>query len=866
MADISPMMKQYMAIKERHKDCILLFRLGDFYEMFFDDAKTASDVLGLTLTGKDYGQKERAPMCGMPYHSSDSYIAKLIEYGFKVAICEQMEDPATAKGIVKREVVRIITPGTVIEENMLSEEQNNYLASVCVINGQCGVCFIDVSTGAVRSSVCEENNIEQFLINETGRFSPSELLIDSSINIMHDFKTFIEKKLECKVNVLPDEFYINGLDGSNILSHFNAPNLESVSLKRGNVDTAAFDVALRYIANNGMKGLSTLKKVSSYSGSELMHLDVNAVRNLELFGTLRGNKKKGSLLWTINKTCTVMGSRLMRSFLEQPLISVTDILKRQNAINELYSDNLLREELRELLSGIGDIERLMTRISYGKATGREMITIAFAASKFAPLKTTLKSCSSKLLKKIHNNIDELYDIIEIIESAIVDKPPTTIKEGGIIKDGYSAELDSLRAILNGNAGILAKIESEEKEKTGIKNLKVGFNRVFGYYIEVTKSFVSMVPENYIRKQTLTNCERYITEELKEIEGKILGAKDRSMALEYELFQQIRKKVSDAVERFQKTAEAISELDVYCSLAKVAVENRYICPKINSDGVISITDGRHPVVEKLSDEPFVANDTYLDMNDFRCAIITGPNMAGKSTYMRQVAIISLLTQIGSFVPASAANMCIVDAIYTRVGASDDLSMGQSTFMVEMSEVADIVKNATKNSLIIYDEIGRGTSTYDGMSIAKSVLEFTASTKTLGAKTLFATHYHELTAMEEQIQGVKNYNIAVKKHGDDITFLRRIIPGGADDSYGIEVAKLSGIPDKIINRAKTILKSIEENGIVMPAAVHENEQQKLPLNDVSYEKFINKLKQLDVNVLTPIEALKELNDIIQEAKNL
>ncbi len=860
------MMQQYFNIKEQYKDCILLFRLGDFYEMFYDDAHTASDVLGLTLTGKDCGGEERAPMCGMPFHSSDSYIAKLVECGFKVAVCEQMEDPATAKGLVKREVIRVVTPGTVIEDDMLKEDQNNYLASVAVSGKKCGVCFVDISTGAVHSSFSEEKDIEKFLINETARFLPSELLIDSNISVLSGLKNFLENKIECAVTVLPDEYFKEGLTGENIKEHFKADNLEAVGLTVGEVNTSALDVILRYLKATGMDGLTSINKVANYSGSDLMHIDVNALRNLELFGTLRGNKKKGSLLWVLDKTKTVMGSRLLRSFIEQPLLSIPEILKRQNAVNELYSDTLLREELKELLSGISDVERLITRIVYGKATGRELNAVSFTASKFAPIKETLKGVKSKILTGIYSDIDELRDIIELVDSAIVEKPPLTIKEGGIIKDGYNHELDTLRSVMNGNTDILANIEAAEKERTGIKTLKVGFNRVFGYYIEVSKSFVDQVPETYIRKQTLTTGERYITEELKEIEGKILGSKERSVALEYQLFQEIREKVALNVSRIQKTAEAISKLDVFCALASVAAENNYIMPNINNDGVISITDGRHPVVEIINKEPFVANDTYLDMKDNRCAIITGPNMAGKSTYMRQVALIVLMAQIGSFVPASTANIGIVDAIFTRVGASDDLSMGKSTFMVEMSEVADIIKNATKKSLIIYDEIGRGTSTYDGMSIAKSVLEFTANEKTLGAKTLFATHYHELTAMEGSIAGVKNYNVAVKKHGDDITFLRRIVPGGADDSYGIEVAKLSGIPDKIIKRAKEVLAEIEnEKGVVIKT---ENAplQQTLALGDGSYEKFITKVKNTDANTLSPIEALQKLYEIVEEAKNL
>lgn len=866
MAEMSPMMKQYLAIKEQNKDCILMFRLGDFYEMFFDDAVTASNILNLVLTGRDCGLPERAPMCGVPYHSCDSYIARLVESGFKVAICEQMENPADAKGIVKREVVRVITPGTVIEDSMLEEGKNNYLAAVCYLNNECGLCFVDISTGSVQVIKLKGKNIEQRLINEVGRFMPKELLIDNSIKLMPHFEKFLNDKISCRISNISSDHFLLGLNGENILNHFKVKNLSDIKMSYGAVDTAALDVVLKYISDSGMSGLTTINKITSYTEAQYMRLDINAARNLELFETMRSKAKKGSLLWVLDKTKTAMGKRLLRSWLEQPLLNVAEITKRQNAVNELYGNTVERGELGELLSGINDIERLMTRIIYGNATGRELVTISYTASKFGPLKQRLSDAKCRLLKSVYEDIDELQDVRKLIDDAIEERPPLTIKEGGLIKKGYNQELDMLRDAMDGDTGILSRIEAEEKEKTGIKSLKVRYNKVFGYYIEISKSYLSQVPDNYIRKQTLTNCERFITDELKQIEGRILGAKDRSIQLEYEIFEDVRKKVAANLTRFQKTAEAIARLDVIVSLADTAVYNNYCMPDLNEDGKIIINGGRHPVVEQLTAEPFVANDTILDMDENRCAIITGPNMAGKSTYMRQVALICLLAQIGSFVPADSANIGIVDAIFTRVGASDDLSSGQSTFMVEMSEVADIIKNATRKSLLILDEIGRGTSTYDGMSIARAVLEYAAERKKLGAKTLFATHYHELTAMEGQIEGVKNYNIAVKKRGDDITFLRRIMRGGADDSYGIEVAKLSGIPNSVIERAKEILKSVESEGSVRPVSVNHQQQSQMSITDENFKGLLEELKTIDINTLTPIEALKKLFEICDRAKHL
>ncbi len=870
MGELSPMMRQYFAVKENYKDCILMYRVGDFYEMFFDDAVTASSTLNLVLTGKDCGMEERAPMCGVPFHSCEGYIARLVDSGFKVAICEQMENPVTAKGLVKREVIRVVTPGTVIEENMLEEGVNNFLASVCAFDNNYGICFADISTGAVQMIVLPADDIEQRIKNETARFSPRELIIDNTIELMPDLQNFLINRLNCCISVLPTKIFENGLNAENIMSHFGIKDLSSLHLKYGSADTAAFDAILQYMKMSGIKDLKNINKIVSYTENQYMKLDVNALRNLELFETMRSKSKRGTVLWVIDKTKTAMGKRMLRSWLEQPYISITGILSRQNAVKELVENTVDRGNLSELLNGINDIERLMTRVVFGTASGKQLKSLSFTAEKFALLKNATKNLKSRELKDIHNGIDELRDIIDLIEAAIVDEPPTTITEGGVIKAGYSKELDDIKALMNGDSEVLLKLEEEEKAKTGIKSLKVRYNRVFGYYIEVTNTYKDLVPKHYIRKQTLTNCERYITEELKEIEDRLLGAKERANKLEYDLFEEVRQKVNASLKRFQNTANAIAKLDTYISLSKVAIENNYCLPKINNNGIIDIKDGRHPVVELLSKTPFVANDTYLDMNDNRCAIITGPNMAGKSTYMRQIAVICLLAQIGSYVPAREADIGICDAIYTRVGASDDLAMGQSTFMVEMSEVADILKYATKKSLLILDEIGRGTSTFDGMSIARAVLEFCADKKKLGAKTLFATHYHELTSMENQLDGIKNYNIAVKKRGDDITFLRRIVRGGADESYGIEVAKLSGIPKKVIERAKEILYNVE-NGIsdIKPEENSKNKKEpvetmQMSILDTEKEKIIEKLKQIDINVLTPIEALKTLYDICDEAK--
>ena len=860
MAELSPMMKQYVEIKSQNEDSILFFRVGDFYEMFYDDAKTASEELDLVLTGKDCGQDARAPMCGVPYHSCEAYIARLVEKGYKVAICEQTENPATAKGLVKRDIIRVVTPGTVIEDAMLDEGRNNYLAAVSACKEGVGLCFTDISTGECHVTCLEEDGAQQRVIDELTRFSPSELLLSESLKTeFTSLFEYIAESFSAMVTVRPNESFLADRTKPLALKHFKAEELEALNEPM----LSALGALIDYLYETGKSGNIAVNKIDVYSGSQYMRLDMTAIRNLELTETMRSKSKKGSLLWVLDRTKTAMGKRLMRGWLEKPLISITGINLRQNAVEELCSDTVLRGEIAEYLSGIRDVERLMSRVVYGTASARDLIAVSATAHRFPMLKNLISSVNCKMLKEIYSDIDTLEDIAQLIDSSIEENPPFSVREGGLIKKGYSAEVDALRGDMNSGTTFLSDIEARERERTGIKNLRVRFNKVFGYYIEVTNSFLDKVPEDYIRKQTLTNCERFITEELKEIEKRVLTAKDRIVQLEYEIFDGIRKKTAAELVRFQKTAAAIARLDVLCSFAEVSVNNRYCRPLVNNSGTIMIKSGRHPVVEQVISTPFVSNDTFLNMKDERCAIITGPNMAGKSTYMRQVAIITLMAQIGCFVPAETAEIGLVDAIFTRVGASDDLAAGKSTFMVEMSEVAEILKNATEKSLLILDEIGRGTSTFDGMSIARAVLEFVADKKKLGAKSLFATHYHELTEMENELDGVKNYNIAVKKRGDDITFLRRIVRGGADDSYGIEVAKLGGIPDEVIKRAKQILKKTEEEGIVTYKTVSDPDMQ-LPLEMQGAQDILRELQSIDVNTLTPIEAMQILFDIVSKAK--
>ena len=870
---LSPMMVQYFQIKAQYEDAILFFRLGDFYEMFFEDAKIASQELDLVLTGRDCGQEERAPMCGVPFHSADSYIAKLVSRGYKVAICEQMEDPATVKGLVKRDVIRIITPGTVIESNMLDDGSNNYLCAVFTGDKDTGVCFADVSTGEFHITVLDGDDVENKLVNQLSTYAPRELIVNSKTLDFKQIERFA-KKLSASVEVLDDDKFDFENATSLIIETLKKEEISSLGIGHSKSAVSALGAVIGYLRETQKKNeIETPSEIDFYDEEQYMSLDISARRNLELTKSMMTGDKKHSLLWVIDKTKTAMGKRMIKSWLERPLMSIPKIVKRQNAVGELADNPKMRDSVRECLAGINDIERLMTRIVYGTANAKELKSLQYTIEKLPLVKNALSEASSALLKDIFGGIDLLEDVKSLIDKAIVDEPPFSVREGGLIKSGYNSEIDELKSIMTDGAGVIASIESEQRELTGIPKLKVGYNRVFGYYIEVSNSYKDMVPDTYVRKQTLTNCERYITQELKELEGRIIGAKDRSVALEYEVFSGVRNTVAQEVERLQQTAKKLASLDVLASLAEVAVSNNYVCPVISNDGKIEIKDGRHPVVEALlEDAPFVPNDTVLDRDDNRCAIITGPNMAGKSTYMRQIALITLLAQIGSFVPAKSAKIGIVDAIFTRVGASDDLATGQSTFMVEMNEVAAILKNATPASLIILDEIGRGTSTFDGMSIARAVLEFVCKKKTLGAKTLFATHYHELTAMEGLIDGVKNYSIAVKKRGDDITFLRRIVVGGADQSFGIEVAKLAGVPDSVVKRAKVILRELEANAVKIEfkaddSVIEEDE------NDIQYnftangrQEIFEILKALDVNTITPIEAMQTLYDLKKKAQEL
>ena len=865
MEGLSPMMRQYVEIKEQHDDCILFYRVGDFYEMFFEDALKASEELDIVLTGKECGLKDRAPMCGVPFHSCEAYIARLVNKGYKVAICEQTEDPSKAKGLVRREVVRVVTPGTVIEDSMLDEGKNNYLAAVSFKNGNVGLCFTDASTGESHVTEITGDNVELRASDEIMRFAPSELILDSSALSNPWFAGFVNERFEGAVTERNRSDFLTDNTESLLLRHFGVISVENLGVASGSAAQSALGAVITYLYETGVNGKISVNQVQYYTEMQYMRLDMTAVRNLEIIETMRSKSKKGSLLWVLDKTKTAMGKRLIKGWLEMPLLSISEITLRQNAVEELSSNTMLRGEAIEYMTGIRDIERIMTKIVYGSALARDLIGIAATAHRFPLLKDLLSSVTSRMLKGIHNDINTMEDTVKLIDEAIEDKAPASLREGGLIKTGYSEELDALRYDIDNGAGYIIDIEARERERTGIKNLKVKYNRVFGYYIEVTNSFLDKVPEDYVRKQTLTNCERFITDELKKVETRVLSAKDRAVQLEYEIFDSIRKEVAKQLLEFQKTAAAIARLDVLCSLATVAVNNNYCRPLVNNSGAINITAGRHPVVEQVITSPFVTNDTQLDSSDNRCAIITGPNMAGKSTYMRQVAIIALMAQIGSIVPAQMAEIGIVDAIFTRVGASDDLASGKSTFMVEMSEVADIIKFATKNSLLILDEIGRGTSTYDGMSIARAVLEYVADKRKLGAKTLFATHYHELTEMENELTGVKNYNIAVKKRGDDIIFLRRIVRGGADDSYGIEVAKLSGIPDSVINRAKAILKQTLESGIVTYRTTAAPDAQ-IPIEMQGATELLRELQMLDVNTLTPIEAMGILFDLANRAKSV
>ncbi len=862
MAELTPMMRQYLEIKEQNKDSILFFRLGDFYEMFGDDARTASEALDLTLTSRDKGKplEERTPMCGIPYHSSDAYIARLIAKGYKVAICEQMEDPATVKGLVKRDIIRVITPGTVIDAVSLDERKSNFIAGVYLEENAAGAAFVDITTGKAHATAFSGKEALTHLVNELGRFAPSEAVLNRFAAEDGEVTRFLADRLSCHVETGDYRFNLAAAE-KNLRLQFGEEAAKA--LPRSNPGAIlALGAVLTYLYETQKTDLSHIREVEYYEEGRFMELDLAARRNLELTETLRGKEKKGSLLWVLDKTKTSMGGRLLRSWLERPLLSVSAITRRNRAVAALVERTVEREELIVALTGITDMERLLGRIVYGSAGARDLASLRAAMEHLGAVKAQLAAIDNPRIRELCHDLDTLEDLRDLLSEAIVEEPPFSVREGGFIRAGYNAEVDRLRSILSGGKGVIAEMEATEKERTGIRTLKIGYNKVFGYYIEVSNSFRDQVPESYIRKQTLVNGERYITQELKDLENEILTADGRLNTLEFELFTALREVISSEVSRIQRTASAVAEADALASFAAVAVHNRYCCPDVDESGVIEIHEGRHPVVEQmLKNALFVPNDTYMGEAENRVSIITGPNMAGKSTYMRQVALITLMTQIGSFVPARAARIGVVDRIFTRIGASDDLGAGQSTFMVEMSEVSDILRSATSKSLLILDEIGRGTSTFDGMSIARAVLEYCADKKKLGAKTLFATHYHELTAMEGTLPGVKNYNIAVKARGEDIVFLRKIIPGGADRSYGIEVAKLAGLPQEVVRRAKTVLNDLEkESGA--PAAPTAAEEAQVSFAAVAEAEAVSLLRRTQVDTLTPLEAMTLLYELKQK----
>ena len=854
--ELTPMKRQYNAIKEQNQDRILFFRLGDFYEMFDEDAKIAAKELDLTLTTRDRNKpkEEQTPMCGVPYHSVDAYIARLVSKGYKVAICEQVEDPATAKGIVERDITRIVTPGTVTESCMLDESKNNYMACLYGLEGRYGLAFCDVSTGAFFVTTCAD---AQAAASELGRFTPTEVIrggegVQDSI-----LEDALFHRLNCCVDEGKQEEFSREDSQSLLEQHFALP-LASLGLTGLSAATVAAGTLLKTLQFVQKNELAHIRQLQYYTTGRFMELDMDARRNLELTETLRSKEKKGTLLWVLDKTHTAMGGRMLRSWLEKPLLDAAEIGRRQSAVEELVNATVCRGELTEALKDVTDFERVTTRIITGTVNCRDLLGLARGLRSLPEVKKQLSQMDASLLQKLAQSIDPLTDCAAIIENTIVDEPPLTVREGGIIRKGANEEADRLRDIMNGGEGTIAAIEASEREKTGIRTLKVGYNRVFGYYIEVSKSFMEQVPENYIRKQTLANCERYITQELKDLENQILTAKERLTALEYQIFTQLREFLAAQAARIQLSASCVAAADALCSLATVAVQRGYCRPEITLGSEISITDGRHPVVEQmLKDALFVPNDTHLGAADNQVSIITGPNMAGKSTYMRQVALIVLMAQMGSFVPARSARIGIVDRVFTRIGASDDLASGQSTFMVEMAEVASILKYATSKSLLILDEIGRGTSTYDGMSIARAVLEYAASPKHLGAKTLFATHYHELSTIEDELPNVKNYNIAVKKRGDKMIFLRKIVPGATDDSFGIEVAKLAGLPGSVVNRARQILAQLESEGAPEPThVVKDDPQDQMSMMDLRSVQVCQVLETIHVETLTPIEAMNEL----------
>ncbi len=871
------MMKNYLATKEEYPDCILFYRLGDFYEMFFDDAKLVSKELELTLTGKSCGLEERAPMCGVPYHAAESYLNRLVSRGYKVAICEQVEDPKLAKGLVKREVVRIVTPGTNLDPGGLDETRNNYIMSVFYADGAYGISLADVTTADFLVTEVDE---ERAFLDELSKFSPSEIICNDAFFMSGISREDLEEHYNIRVSALDAWYFTNDTAISTLTEHFHVSSPAGLGLSDYESGVIAAGSLLRYLYDTQKNSLAHMSKIEPYSTGKYMILDSFTRRNLELTETLREKEKRGSLLWVLDKTKTAMGARLLRSYLEQPLLSKAEINQRLDAVSELYQNMITREELREYLNPVYDLERLISRVVYQTANPRDLIAFRQSLSMLAPIRALLSELTSPLLREVYEMIDPLEDIVSLIEASINDEPPITVREAGIIKQGYHEEVDRLREAGTKGKEWLATIEEEEREKTGIKNLRIKYNKVFGYYLEVTNSYKDLVPDYFIRKQTLTNAERYITPELKTMEDEILGASDRLNTLEYDLFCEIRNRIGAEVVRIQQTAKAVAILDVIASLAYVAERNGYVRPTINESGSIKITEGRHPVVEKMmKNDLFIPNDTMLDQKKNRIAIITGPNMAGKSTYMRQNALIVLMAQIGSFVPAKKASIGITDRIFTRVGASDDLASGQSTFMVEMTEVANILRNATPKSLLILDEIGRGTSTIDGLSIAWAVVEYISDPKILGAKTLFATHYHELTELEGKLDNVNNYCIAVKERGDDIVFLRKIVPGGADKSFGIQVAKIAGVPDAVIRRAKEISDELanSESGFYSGHfTIPEKKEQSKMKQSVELEQFslfdtvkddtiIEELRSVNISTMTPLEALNKLHELHNKVKN-
>ena len=878
--ELTPMMKQYMQTKEEYKDCILFYRLGDFYEMFFDDALTASKELEITLTGKNCGLEERAPMCGIPYHAVDSYLNRLVSKGYKVAICEQVEDPKTAKGIVKREVIRVVTPGTNLDTQGLDETKNNYIMCIVYMADRYGLSVADVTTGEY---LVTELDSQTKLMDELYKFMPSEIVCNEAFYMSGLDLDDLKNRLHMAIYSLEAWYFDDALCRETLQEHFKVASLEGIGLSDYECGMIASGALLKYLEETQKNSLSHMSRLTRYATGNYMVLDSATRRNLELVETLREKQKRGSLLWVLDKTKTAMGARTLRKYVEQPLIDKKSIVKRLDAVAELKDNAICREEIREYLNPVYDLERLVGKITYQSANPRDLIAFQSSLSMLPSVKCILKDMESDLLKEIYEELDPLEELCDLVGRAIQEEPPLAMKEGGIIKDGYNEEVDRLRKAKSEGKNWLADLETKEREKTGIKNLRIRYNKVFGYYLEVTNSFKDLVPDYYTRKQTLANAERCIIPELKELEDTILGAEDKLCALEYELYCEVRNTIAAELTRIQRTAKAVAKLDVIASLALVAERNNYVRPKINEKGVIDIRDGRHPVVEKMiPNDMFIANDTYLDDKKQRISIITGPNMAGKSTYMRQAALIVLMAQLGSFVPASSANIGLVDRIFTRVGASDDLASGQSTFMVEMNEVANILRNATSKSLLILDEIGRGTSTFDGLSIAWAVVEYISNSKLLGAKTLFATHYHELTELEGKISNVNNYCIAVKEKGDDIVFLRKIVKGGADKSYGIQVAKLAGVPDPVINRAKEIVEELvtaDITGKVKDIAVQGSETKKKTqkkLDEVDLTQFslfdtvkdddvLNELKELDISHMTPMDAMNKLYQLQNKLRN-